>query len=299
VLHRLVQGQGVQEILVVLAVLAEQVGRGRAVSVHPDSPSERQRQRQELAKPNSTGEAMEISDQAIWAESDLETATAGLPSLGELMGVESSGPTIEAEESEEESGSEGETAIAAPLIKAGSEQQGRVEAVKAKLAEVATKAGIPEDAVDAIYEVAIEKIGEILSEIDLAGGILGEAWSKVFEIVEYRELLEQIQADGAIMIPLVSHEVLAEQSPSIDLKFQETPVGTFGVDLSLGFRINSATLAMKDGKLTHLHLGSMMLTGGIEFAGLPLFEAPEASLEINRVVRLGEGIVIKLRWPGS
>ena len=245
-----------------------------------------------------TGGAMEISDQAIWAESDLETATSGLPDLGELMGVESSGFAIEAEEAEKvkvEPELEVKTAISAQVeLEAG--QQGRVEAVKAKIAEAAAKAGIPEDAVDAIYAVAIEKIGEILSEIDFAGGILGEAWSKALEIVEYRALLDHIQAGGAVMIPLLSHEVLAEQSPSIDLKFQETPVGTFGVDLSLGLTLNSVTLAMEGGKITHIHLGSLGLVGGVEFAGLPLFEAPDAALDINRIIRLGDGIAIKV--PG-
>lgn len=166
--------------------------------------------------------------------------------------------------------------------------------MKAKIAEAVTAAGIPEEAIEALYTVAIEKIGEFLSEIDLAEGILGEAWGKVFEIMEYRALLAHIQANGAIMIPLMTHEILAEQSPSIDLKFQETPVGTFEVKFSLGIVVNGATLAIENQKLTHVHLGSVALVGGIEFAGLPLFEAPEAGLEINRIIRLGNGIVIKL-----
>lgn len=46
------------------------------------------------------------------------------------------------------------------------------------------------------------------------------------------------------------------------------------------------------GTLTPLPLGSLWPPGEMKFAGFLLFEAPEAGLAIDCIVRLGQGILI-------
>ncbi|MEY2978720.1 MAG: beta strand repeat-containing protein [Prochlorotrichaceae cyanobacterium] len=172
------------------------------------------------------------------------------------------------------------------------EETNRIEAVKAKIAEAAERAGLPPASLEYLYTAAIEKIGEILEEIEIAPDILSAAWGKSLELMEYRDLLEDAAPGESVMIPLVNHEVLSEQAPSIDLKFKETLVGQFEIVITFGSVLEGVMLAIEDRKIKRLQVGSATATGGIEFSGLPLFEVPEKSLDWNKVIDLGEGIAI-------
>ncbi|KKI98088.1 filamentous hemagglutinin N-terminal domain-containing protein [Prochlorothrix hollandica] len=242
--------------------------------------------------------ALALGEKEAWDAAGEPDDPSELPALAEVFGlgeaeVEDEEDSAAAEAADQDAGGLG-AIVADNTAEAPKVNPDAIAAVKAKIEEAAAAAGIPDGAVDAIYAVAIEKIGEILSEVDIASGILGTAWSKSFELMEYRDLLAHIQSDGSVMIPLVNHEVLAEQAPSIHLKFQETPVGTFEVNISLGLVINGALVAIEAGKITEIRLGTFSLAGGIEFSGIPFLEVPEMDLEVNKVLRLGNGIQIKL-----
>ena len=242
--------------------------------------------------------ALALGEKEAWDAAGEPDDPSELPALAEVFGlgeaeVEDEEDSAAAEAADQDAGGLG-AIVADNTAEAPKVNPNAIAAVKAKIEEAAAAAGIPDGAVDAIYAVAIEKIGEILSEVDIASGILGTAWSKSFELMEYRDLLAHIQSDGSVMIPLVNHEVLAEQAPSIHLKFQETPVGTFEVNISLGLVINGALVAIEAGKITEIRLGTFSLAGGIEFSGIPFLEVPEMDLEVNKVLRLGNGIQIKL-----
>ncbi|MGA1408746.1 MAG: hypothetical protein ACO37W_03285, partial [Prochlorotrichaceae cyanobacterium] len=204
--------------------------------------------------------------------SDTEAPELPEPELPEEAELTAPETTAEAEETEEASS--------------------RIEAVKAKLAEAAERAGLPPASLEYLYTAAIEKIGEILEEIEIAPDILSTAWSKSLELMEYRELLKDAAPDEAVMVPLVNHEVLSEHTPSIELKFKETLVGQFEVVINFGSVLEGVMLAIEDRKIKRIQVGSATAAGGIEFSGLTLFEMPEKSLDWNQVIDLGEGIAI-------
>jgi hypothetical protein len=254
--------------------------------------------------------AIDLANKTEWDETPVGDYLTGiLSNLSEFFGFEKeeSDPVKEVEEVEKtEKRSQKQTVETTPKEVASpqktTELQGstdtdktdtdKILAIKAKIAEAVEKAGIPPAAVELLYTVAIEKITAILEEIEVFPDILGTVWSKSLELIEYRNLLANAAPGEPVMIPLVNHEVLLDHAPSIDLKFKDVVVGTFEIPISVGMVLDGVMLAIEDRKIKKIQIGSATGVGGVEFAGLPLYEVPEKTIDFNKKVDLGEGIEI-------
>ncbi|MGA1476313.1 MAG: hypothetical protein ACO4AI_14370, partial [Prochlorothrix sp.] len=166
-------------------------------------------------------------------------------------------------------------------------QAERRAALQAKLEEQAS--ALPGTLVEYTTGMVIEKLGELLEEIQVVGDLLAFAWSKSVELSEY---YKEIQADPgeSFAVPLVNHEVVSEQAPSIELKLKEQAIGNLEININAGIVVDGVLLQVENGKITGLKIGNAIASGSIEILGQTLVEAPEVELELPGVISLGEGI---------
>ena len=145
---------------------------------------------------------------------------------------------------------------------------------------------------DQMVGMMISKLGEILGEVDVVGDILGSAWGKAPEIMEY--LSPDCPPDETYMVPLIEHEITSEHSPAVEPKFKQQSLGEFIFDIALSLMVEGAILEIRAGRIRKIHIGSCTGGGGMGHQGIQLMEFPEQVIDAIKgaIALAGEGLQI-------
>ena len=168
----------------------------------------------------------------------------------------------------------------------------KLKIFKEKLAEEAQNITIP----DAFYQQLLEKMLEQVDQLlnIKVTDILVKTWGESEELQdeikcekpEEAEQDEDPDEEGKD-IPLVEHTIVSQHKPSLKLKFGEkVDLGELTFTINVEFVVAGVVLKVKEGKITHLNIGSCTGEGEVKWGDLPLLQLEATFVELPDLIDL-------------
>ena len=142
---------------------------------------------------------------------------------------------------------------------------------------------------DAFFEQMIKQVSELLN-IDV-GTILGSAWSKYEEFLEYRDQ-EKYPPEEIVLVPLAEHTIISEHAPCLRPQINKVSLGEIKFDISLELALKGVILKIQNGKIMEATLGSCEGKGSVKHGDFSILERQTEPFSVPGSLSLGEGLAI-------
>jgi hypothetical protein len=149
-------------------------------------------------------------------------------------------------------------------------QGGSFQGIKQEMAEKLKGLKLPAGFYDAVFDLLIKNLGELLSN-DIPTEILAGTWKKRKALLEYCDKTKY-PPEKKSLVPILEHTIKTSHEPSMEVSVYEQPVGTLSVKLEASFIIKGGMLEVQDGKIKRIMAGNIEGTGKLQFMGVPLME---------------------------
>jgi hypothetical protein len=138
-------------------------------------------------------------------------------------------------------------------------------------------------------KLILKKLMEILNV--KVPDVLVTAWNKYKDIAQYTDK-KRYPPTETYMVPLATHTVESLYEPSLQVCFNNQPIGEINFEITVFITIEGAVLEIKGGKIMKLHTGSYYGGGSLKCEGALIFEKQSAAFNLPGEIDLGEGIPI-------
>jgi hypothetical protein len=138
-------------------------------------------------------------------------------------------------------------------------------------------------------KIILKKLMEVLNV--KVPDVLVTAWSKYKEIAQYTNK-KKYPPGETYMVPLATHTVDTSYEPSLQVCFNNQPIGEINFEITVFITLEGAVLEIKGGKIMKLHMGSCYGGGSLECEGNLIFEKQTTPFNLPGEIDLGEGIPI-------
>ena len=162
------------------------------------------------------------------------------------------------------------------------------KSLRAELVSIATKTSgfvAPPSAGTRI----LEHVESVLSPA--VGTILANVWNKRAEIRKYADT-SKYPRGKLNYVPLASHDVKWEATPSVKLVVNELIEHTIKFTLEAKFHIDAAKLEIDDGRIMSIGTGKSWFEGKLTYGKLELIKRKSEEYDFPGELRLGDGILI-------
>jgi len=156
--------------------------------------------------------------------------------------------------------------------------------VKKQMAEDLASSLLP----PALFNLLIMRLNKAL-DLEI-GDILGWAWRKRQEIIQYRD--KENPPAGSHKVPLVEHTVVSKHSPTFQVKINEQKLPSIKIDITLKLKLKGMILLIRDGKIMEAQTGTCMGEGSIAYAGLTFMEKKTAPFTLPGHIPFDQGLPI-------
>ena len=169
----------------------------------------------------------------------------------------------------------------------------RVAALESSAALSTLASTISADAGPASWQHALMDVaGAIpdLLQVDL-GSVLAGAWKKNSELGHFADA-HQYAPDETILVELTTHVVASQHRPHLDVLLNERPCGRLDFIVEIAFRVASAVLTIKGGKIWKATTGACTASGRITCEGHTLSERKSAPVQLPGTLAFDQPIPI-------
>jgi len=144
------------------------------------------------------------------------------------------------------------------------------QSIKQKLTSEAQGVQLPEDFYEALFNMMIDKLDELLA-IDIPKDVLATAWSKHQTLQEYRDSEKHPPAE-ATLLPLVDHTLTSSHKPAMELTLFSKSCGTLELEIDAEFLVNGAILEIQNARIQKLYLSKIKGNGSLKLLGVPFLQ---------------------------
>ena len=163
---------------------------------------------------------------------------------------------------------------------------------KEKFAEEAKNVTIPNAFYQKLLEQMLEQVDQLLN-IKVTD-ILVKTWGESEELQDdlKSEKPEKAEKDKdadeeGIDIPLIEHTIMSQHKPSLKLKFGEkADLAELQFTINVEFVVAGVVLKVKEGKITHINIGSCTGKGEVKWDDLQLLELESTLVELPNLIDL-------------
>jgi len=158
----------------------------------------------------------------------------------------------------------------------------KLQNFKTRFATEAKNVTIPDAFYKKLLETMLEKV-ELLLDIKVTD-ILVKTWGESEDLQE--DLNAEVEApeesgEEGLDIPLIEHTIVSEHHPSLKLKLGESvDLGELKFTIRIEFVLAGVVLKVKQGKITHLNIGSCTAKGEVIWDDLPLLVLENTLVEL-------------------
>jgi hypothetical protein len=161
--------------------------------------------------------------------------------------------------------------------------------LKQKIAEESPGVTFPESYYNDLFEMMLEKLGDLL-DIDLLKGVFIPAWRQHPDLQEYRDLEKHPPGETAL-VPLVEHSITTSHAPTIEPTLAGRSLGEIEFEVEGEFLIKGAILEVRDAKIMKVRFGGIHGTGTLGLAGVSFLDK-SGNLDISGNLDLQEAVPI-------
>jgi len=144
------------------------------------------------------------------------------------------------------------------------------QTIKQKLTTEAKGVQLPEDFYEALFNMMIDKLDELLA-IDIPKDVLATAWSKHQSLQEYRDPEKHPPAE-ATLLPLVDHTLTSSHKPALEMTLFNKSFGTLELEIDAEFLINGAILEIQNARIQKLYLSKIKGNASLKLVGVPFLQ---------------------------
>jgi hypothetical protein len=135
----------------------------------------------------------------------------------------------------------------------------------------------------------LKKLVEILDQ--KVSDVMIAAWNKYKDIVQYTDA-EKYPPDETYLVPLVEHTIESVYEPSLEILFNNQPVGELNFEITFFITLEGIALEIKGGKIMKVNTGSCKGGGSIKCEDITIFEKETSPFNLPGSIDLGKGIPI-------
>ena len=108
--------------------------------------------------------------------------------------------------------------------------------------------------------------------------ILENAWQNYEEVKQYLDK-EKFGTDETFLIPLVTHTIISEHHPKIEIRIGESYLGKIDFELQLQLVLKGVILKISQGKIQGVKAGKCSSNGNFSCEGITLFQDESSEFE--------------------
>jgi len=136
---------------------------------------------------------------------------------------------------------------------------------------------------------------EVLSTLPKAfdipiGTVLSAAWTKYRELAKYSKSNDP--SDSRYLVALAPHTIKSARDRHVDVLFNGEVVTTITFALEVRITLETAKVAIQNGRFMALHAGSFKVAGTLRCEGAKVIERASREYELPGKVSFGKGIPI-------
>jgi hypothetical protein len=123
------------------------------------------------------------------------------------------------------------------------------------------------------------------------GDVIGAAWGKARELLEYRDKTKHPPEEIAI-VPLSQRTIESTHKPYVDILINGTPKGRIDFEVRIALTIESATVKIQNGRIWEIRTGKCKAEGSLKCGPALLAEKKLRPIALPGTVKFAEGLTI-------
>ncbi len=135
--------------------------------------------------------------------------------------------------------------------------------------------------------IILKKLSEIL-DMNISD-VMVSAWGKCGDLCQYCNK-KKYPHGKSYMLPLAEHTIESVHEPSLEIFFNNQPVGKINFEITLYLTVEGIVLEIQDGKIMKVHTGSCEGGGCIKCEGILILKKNTRSFTLPGSISLGKGI---------